>query len=329
MKKFVICLSFFCFECFGFDCHNSYRKWTQEEDDKLRSLVSEVGENSWSYVSKYIPGRNRAQCEQRWFKSINSERKKGSWTAEEDQILISFIDEYNGKNKWKEIAKHIEVRSDTQCKQRWMSTLDPSILRNKWTREEDEMLFNFVMNNGEHSWIKASSIIHGRSASQCRGRWMDSINPNIKKGTWNAIEDENLSFLVEKFGTNNWTKVSKFMDGRTPLSCRSRWVNHLDKNVNNSMWTPEEDILLLTKVRELGRKWSVIRTFFVGKSDMGLISRYRSLSNEYNIERFFGYSVTMIQNEYNNTNCDKKIDIPVDNENVSCPKYLKIKDMLN
>jgi len=38
--------------------------------------------------------------------------------------------------------------------------------------------------------LKVSLIIKGRSGKQCRERWFNNLNPNVKKGNWTAEEDQ-------------------------------------------------------------------------------------------------------------------------------------------
>ena len=57
---------------------------------------------------------------------------KNKWTPEEDKKLIELINE-NGpfKKKWTIIAEHFPNRTGKQCRERWLSNLDPSINKKK------------------------------------------------------------------------------------------------------------------------------------------------------------------------------------------------------
>lgn len=68
--------------------------------------------------------------------------KRGTWTREEDELLLSGIKRY-GYGRWKEIATSIPGRKGKQLKQRWDNTLaskyvDQEWLRNKIRNEEEE-----------------------------------------------------------------------------------------------------------------------------------------------------------------------------------------------
>ena len=56
-------------------------------------------------------------------------------------------------------------------------------------------------------------------------------NENIK-GTWRKEEDDLLKKVVEEHGPKNWSFISKFISGRNPKQCRTRWKDHLSPDIN-------------------------------------------------------------------------------------------------
>lgn len=71
--------------------------------------------------------RTGQQCAQRWRHKVNPNIKKDKWTAEEDAQLTDLVSQYG--NRWAEIARHMDGRTDQQCMGRWTRHLDPSISR--------------------------------------------------------------------------------------------------------------------------------------------------------------------------------------------------------
>lgn len=57
----------------------------------------------------------------RWHNHLDPNINKGPWTEEEDDLLISKHSELG--NKWAEIAKYMEGRTDNMIKNRWNSTI--------------------------------------------------------------------------------------------------------------------------------------------------------------------------------------------------------------
>lgn len=93
-------------------------KFTPSEDEKLKSIVNEVGENSWAIVSKRMGTRNQRQCKERWFNYLSPKVNFQPWTAEEDQQLEKLHEELGAK--WVKISQYFPFRTDTNIKNRWM-----------------------------------------------------------------------------------------------------------------------------------------------------------------------------------------------------------------
>ena len=87
-------------------------------------------------------------------------------------------------------------------------------------------------------------------------------------------EDQYLRQLIAQYGDNNWPIVAYYMPGRTPRQCRERYIGYLSPNLKNTPWTPEEDLLLLQKLQELGPKWMKMVPFFEGRSDSNIKNRW-------------------------------------------------------
>ena len=170
----------------------TYSKWTQEEDDMLRTAISIHGTSKWSLVASMVKGRTAMQCSTRWQGALNTTIHKGKWEPEEDRILIAAVekwktehppqspsqydsdddDEHGESVPWGIIATMLpRRRTGIQCQARWSEALDPTVRKGKWTPEEDEMLFKGVAEFGQ-CWIKVASKVRGRTQRQIRTRWM-------------------------------------------------------------------------------------------------------------------------------------------------------------
>ena len=58
-----------------------------------------------------------------------------------------------------------------------------------WTAEEDDMLRRAVIEVGPKRWSAIALAVHGRSGKQCRLRWCNQIDPDIKHESWTDKED--------------------------------------------------------------------------------------------------------------------------------------------
>jgi len=72
--------------------------------------------------------------------------------------------------RWAEIARHLEGRTDQQCMGRWRRHLDPSVKKDAWTDDEDAKLLRLHESLGPR-WSNISKMLTGRTAQQCRARW--------------------------------------------------------------------------------------------------------------------------------------------------------------
>jgi myb proto-oncogene protein len=70
-------------------------------------------------------------------------------------------------------------------------------------------------------------LVPGRSNSQCRQRWCDSLDPGIYRSKWTEEEMAKLTNAVKKHGGNDWIRVALLVPGRTHKQCHSRWVTNL------------------------------------------------------------------------------------------------------
>jgi hypothetical protein len=61
-----------------------------------------------------------------------------------------------------------------------------------WTKEEDEKLRGLVETIGPKNWSSIAKYFSGRIGKQCRERWHNHLNPDIKKDKWTDDEDRTL-----------------------------------------------------------------------------------------------------------------------------------------
>jgi hypothetical protein len=69
-----------------------------------------------------------------------------------------------------------------------------------------------------------------RSGKQCRERWHNHLNPEIKKSEWSSEEKKKLIDLHETFG-NHWSKIAENLPGRTDNSIKNCFYSLIRKNM--------------------------------------------------------------------------------------------------
>lgn len=146
----------------------SYDDWTEEETERLEQIMLEYGDNS-----KYRP--------KEYILDITSFH----FLATDSYISCSNNTSTATTPDWDAIARHFEGKCPIDCLTQWQNISLPDQVKGKgsWTPTEDTILREKRAAFGR-KWSKIAEYLPGRSGKQCRERYINHLNPNLKRGEW-------------------------------------------------------------------------------------------------------------------------------------------------
>jgi len=233
-------------------------KWTKDEDNLLLEAAKQHNFRDWVSIAKHIPGRTQKQCNLRYLQ-IRPEISKGTWTNEEDFLLLKYYEIYG--NNWRAISKRLKTRNSKQIRDRFINCLDPNaIVHSNFTEQDDQKLIQLYPKYRQY-WKKYVKYFPNRTSLMIKNRFLRKLNWVInqykKKKNMNDIHpimiesnndqkdqksvissdiDESLQELKRKDPVDRKNETFLYITNEVDLTIKHKWSGKncidLERNEN-------------------------------------------------------------------------------------------------
>ncbi|XP_061527187.1 snRNA-activating protein complex subunit 4 isoform X1 [Phycodurus eques] len=167
--------AFMCLQTFQRFISSSLKRgaWTPAEDQKLTQMVEKMRIGNfipYTQICYFMEGRDTPQLIYRWSSVLDPQLKKGTWSTEEDQLLLRAVARH-GEKRWWKIRLEVPGRTDGACRDRYLDCLKEGTRRGAFDLYEQQLLLQLLDKHGAGRWAKIAAEIPHRNDAQCLREW--------------------------------------------------------------------------------------------------------------------------------------------------------------
>jgi hypothetical protein len=123
-------------------------------------------------------------------------KQKGTFSKEEDDLIISFVDK-NGLNSFQKITSVLPTRTVRQNRERYRLYLDPTVNRNPFTSEENDLLLKLVIQY-QQKWFQIAKQFNRRTDVALKYRY-NKLSRRLGFQQIKAASNEITNSLISKY----------------------------------------------------------------------------------------------------------------------------------
>ncbi|KAG0173008.1 hypothetical protein DFQ28_006344 [Apophysomyces sp. BC1034] len=181
-----------------------------EDEEKTSDSDQELSASNVMLIANY-PGLTNAAATatveglELQNEEIMQDYKRGTWTREEDELLLAGIKKY-GYGRWKEIANTIPGRKGKQLKQRWDNTLASKYVDREWLQNKirnDEEL----QQHQQHQDVDIEDSAPSSPATDQEDTKDDKALRFLENADWNEIAQK----ITEKAKEGNQEAIEALL----------------------------------------------------------------------------------------------------------------------
>ncbi|GMM34200.1 Bas1 protein [Saccharomycopsis crataegensis] len=198
------------------------------------------------------------------------------WTPEEDSLLVSLVQRHLDERLSSPLITSLPVSnhgSTNLTSPITISQTNPNAIFESENPEKQLIPIDKI------PWDIISTQLPDRKLKDCRKRWSNSLDPNLRKGRWTKAEDELLIAAHKEHGPS-WQKVALSIPGRTDDQCAKRYIEVLDPSMTQDrlrVWSVEEDLALTALVKKFGTRWRTVSLGMKSRPSLTCRNRWRKV----------------------------------------------------
>ncbi|KAK2441701.1 transcription factor MYB14 [Trifolium repens] len=119
--------------------------------------------------------------------------------------------------------------------------MEQKLNKGPWSKQEDEILIEYVNRYGSKNWNNVPRFTGlPRDGRSCRFRWLNQLNPCLKKGRYSEEEKQKILQLRDQLNCS-WAEIAKQIPGRTDNEVKNIWYSNERKKHKMEMENVKEE----------------------------------------------------------------------------------------